>query len=169
MSGRAVRKWAPRVALVTGLVFALAIATGHRSGTAMAAESVLAFDDPADEARYAALLEEYRCLKCQNQSLADSRASLAQDLRREIYDRVIAGEPKAAIDDYLVARYGDFVLYRPRLNRSTAVLWIGPFVLLVVALGGAVLIARRSGRGATAPPGDALAEARRLLDEPSER
>jgi len=134
-----------------------------------AAESVLVFENPADEARYTALLEEYRCLKCQNQSLAGSRASLAQDLRREIYDRVVAGEPKSAIDEYLVARYGDFVLYRPRFTMATALLWIGPFVLLGIALVASVSIARRSGRNAPEPDVDALAEARRLLDEPLER
>ena len=158
-------------ALTALAVVLVAIGATLGPGSVRAAESVLAFEDPADEVRYTELLEEYRCLKCQNQSLADSRASLALDLRREIYERVIAGEPKAAIDDYLVARYGDFVLYRPRFNAATAVLWIGPFVLLAIALGGALLFARRSGRDADAEPptGNALAEARRLLDEPNER
>lgn len=150
-----------------------------------AAESLLAFESPADEARYAELLEGYRCLKCQNQNLADSKASLAIDLRREIYDRVVAGEPTSAIDDYLVARYGEFVLYRPRLNAATLVLWAGPFVLLAVALVAAVGIARRSsptrdragGRSCTraggrvggktgrTPSDEALATARQLLDD----
>ena len=134
---------------------------------ARAAESVLVFENAADEARYTALLEEYRCLKCQNQSLADSAASLAQDLRAQIYERVLAGEPKSAIDEYLVSRYGEFVLYRPRLSTATALLWIGPFVLLGIALAGAVAIGRRSGRGAPAPESGALAEARRLLDDPT--
>jgi len=139
------------------------------AGGARAAESVLTFENAAEEARYTALLEEYRCLKCQNQSIADSPASLAVDLRREIYERVVAGEPKSAIDEYLVARYGDFVLYRPRLTAATVLLWVGPFVLLGVALCGAVLVGRRSGRGAKAPSGDALSEARRLLDDPPTR
>ena len=132
---------------------------------ALAAESVLAFENPADEERYAKLLEGYRCLKCQNQSLSDSNASLAVDLRREVYERVIAGEPKAAIDDYLVARYGEFVLYRPRLTAATALLWIGPFALLALGLAAAVAIGRRSGRGATPPSSASLSEARRLLDD----
>ena len=139
---------------------------GSLSG-ARAAESVLVFENAADEARYTALLGEYRCLKCQNQSLADSGASLAQDLRTQIYERVLAGEPKSAIDEYLVARYGEFVLYRPRLTMATALLWIGPFVLLGIALAAAVAIGRRSGRGVPAPDAGALAEARRLLDDPA--
>ena len=158
--------------LVLCLASAFALVTS--SGDAVAAESLLAFDDPADEARYAALLEEYRCLKCQNQNLADSNAGLAVDLRREIYERVVAGEPKAAIDDYLVARYGDFVLYRPRFTAATALLWIGPFALLAIALFAAFLFVRRSGTQTSAPVADeaSLSEARRLLDsegEPRER
>ena len=150
--------------LVLCLASAFALVTS--SGDALAAESLLAFDDPADEARYAALLEEYRCLKCQNQNLADSNAGLAVDLRREIYERVVAGEPKAAIDDYLVARYGDFVLYRPRLTAATALLWIGPFALLAIALLSAALVVRRSGTrtGSPAATESSLSEARRLLD-----
>ena len=142
---------------------ALACAVLVPSPGAVAAESLLAFDDPADEARYAELLEGYRCLKCQNQSLADSNASLAVDLRREIHERVVAGEPTAAIDDYLVARYGEFVLYRPRLGTRTLLLWVGPFVLLAIGLGTAVLVGRRSGRDAPPPSDAALSEARRLL------
>ena len=149
----------PTLALVLLLLATLGTARG-----ALAAESLMAFDDPADEARYAQLLEGYRCLKCQNQNLADSNASLALDLRRAIYERVIAGEPTAAIDDYLVSRYGEFVLYRPRLSATTALLWIGPFALLALGLGVAVLIGRRSGRDAPAPSGASLSEARRLLD-----
>ena len=148
------------------LCLASAFALVTSPGDAVAAESLLAFDDPADEARYAALLEEYRCLKCQNQNLADSNAGLAADLRREIYERVVAGEPKAAIDDYLVARYGDFVLYRPRLTSATALLWIGPFALLAIALLSAVLIMRRSGTRPNSPVASesSMSEARRLLE-----
>ena len=160
------------------LALALCLAPGFAlvggAGEAAAAESLLAFEDPADERRYAKLLEEYRCLKCQNQNLAESNASLAMDLRSAIYERVIAGEPKAAIDDYLVARYGDFVLYRPRFTAATALLWIGPFALLAIALLAAFLFVRRSGARTSAPVADegSLSEARRLLDagnEPRER
>ena len=139
-------------------------------GAASAAERVVAFDSDADRERYERLLHEYRCLKCQNQSIADSGASLADDLRRQIHDRVVAGDDDAAIDDFLVSRYGEFVRYSPRFGSTTAVLWAGPFVLLAVGLGAGVLMARRSTASPEAAPastvgadGDRLVEARRLL------
>ena len=112
---------------------------------AQTAEEIVTFDNPAQGKMYYALLEEYRCLKCQNQNLAGSKASLAGDLRREIRDQILAGKTKKDIDDYLVARYGEFVLYRPRFSAKTAVLWIGPFVLLLVALGCLILMIKRRG------------------------
>jgi cytochrome c-type biogenesis protein CcmH len=108
-----------------------------------AAESLVTFDDPAQAAMYESMLSEYRCLKCQNQNLADSHADLASDLRLQIQNQIIAGSTKAEIDEYLVARYGEFVLYRPRFNSRTAILWIGPFVLLLIGLGSVYLMARR--------------------------
>ena len=111
--------------------------------TAQTAEEVVTFDDPAQGKMYYTLLEEYRCLKCQNQNLAGSKASLAGDLRREIRDKILAGKTKKDIDEYLVARYGEFVLYRPRFSAKTAVLWIAPFVLLLVAIGSLVLMIKR--------------------------
>ena len=114
------------------------------AGEARAAEAVVAFDDEADRARYERLLREYRCLKCQNQNLSDSGASLAGDLREQIRTRVVAGDDDAAIDEYLVSRYGEFVRYRPRFGASTALLWIGPFALLAVGLGAGVVMARRT-------------------------
>ena len=147
------------------LVLSVGAALTMTPAPARAAEPVLEFESAADEARYAALLEGYRCLKCQNQNLADSNAALAGDLRDEIYRRVVAGDSDAAIDDYLLARYGDFVLYRPRFRAATALLWIGPFVLLGVALVAAVRIARRAEREPPEPASDSLAEARRLLGD----
>lgn len=99
-----------------------------------AAEVIVSFDTEAQSELYHDLLKEYRCLKCQNQNLSDSNASLAGDLRREIRDQILAGNGKKEIDQYLIARYGDFVLYRPPFSAKTAVLWIAPFVLLLVAL-----------------------------------
>ena len=99
-----------------------------------AAETIVSFDTPAQSRLYYRLLKEYRCLKCQNQNLADSNASLAGDLRREIREQILAGNDKSQIDDYLVSRYGDFVLYRPPFSAKTAVLWIAPFALLLIAL-----------------------------------
>ncbi len=104
-----------------------------------AADVPLHFEDEARQERYEELLEEIRCLVCQNQSLADSHADLAQDLRKEVHDMIAEGKTNEAITDYLVARYGDFVLFRPPMKNTTWVLWFGPFVLLLI---GAVVIVR---------------------------
>lgn len=87
-------------------------------------------DDPVAEARLKALSTELRCLVCQNQTLADSSAPLAEDLRREIRELIAKGMSDKEITDYLVARYGDFVRYRPPLKSQTVLLWIGPTLLL---------------------------------------
>lgn len=89
-------------------------------------------DDPALEARLRAMSQELRCLVCQNSTLADSDASLAEDLRNEIRVQMRAGKSDQEIVDYLVARYGDFVRYRPPVNSNTALLWFGPFLLLLI-------------------------------------
>ena len=88
-------------------------------------------DDPAMEARLRNLSQELRCLVCQNETLADSRADLADDLRREIREQMKAGKSDQEIIAFLTQRYGDFVLYRPRVRPVTYLLWFGPFVLLV--------------------------------------
>jgi len=86
----------------------------------------------AERERFHALAEELRCLVCQNQTLADSDAALAADLRREVEELMLGGRSDDEIKAYLVQRYGDFVLYRPPLQRNTWLLWLGPFALLVV-------------------------------------
>jgi len=106
---------------------------------ASAADVPLSFNSPEQEQRYQHLIEELRCLVCQNQNLADSHADLAQDLRQEVYTMVQAGKSNDEIVGFLVARYGDFVLYRPPVKESTWLLWFGPFVLL---LAGIVLVYR---------------------------
>lgn len=111
-----------------------------------ASDEVVHFDNPEHKQMYQAILKEYRCLKCQNQNLWDSNASLAGDLRREIRTQIVDGKSKADIDQFLVARYGEFVLYRPRFNATTAVLWIGPFVLLFIGLVSLLLMVRRKGQ-----------------------
>jgi cytochrome c-type biogenesis protein CcmH len=88
-----------------------------------------------EDERFLRLAEKLRCLVCQNQTLADSGAELAGDLRRELREQIRAGRSDAEILDFMVARYGDFVLYEPPLKASTVALWVGPFVLLAVALG----------------------------------
>ncbi|BBA36457.1 cytochrome c-type biogenesis protein CcmH [Methylocaldum marinum] len=95
------------------------------------------FDDPAKQQRYENLIEELRCLVCQNQSLADSDADLARDLRDEVYTIIQSGKSEQEAVKFLTDRYGDFVLYRPPFKMTTAFLWIGPFLLL--AGGGAFL------------------------------
>ena len=88
--------------------------------------------DPVLEARLKSMSQELRCLVCQNSTLADSDAPLAEDLRKEIRVQMRAGKSDAEITNYLVARYGDFVRYRPPVNSNTALLWFGPFLLLLV-------------------------------------
>ncbi len=115
----------------------LCVLTGALALTfALSAQSVelRSFKSAEEEARFKALSEELRCLVCQNQSLADSDAELARDLRREVHEMIDAGKSNDEILDFLVARYGDFVLYRPPLNASTLLLWVGPFVILIGAL-----------------------------------
>jgi len=94
----------------------------------------MAFSDPAQEKQFKGLTEELRCLVCQNQSLADSSADLAQDLRQEVYRMVIEGDSNEDIVNYLVARYGDFILYRPPLKPTTYLLWLGPVIFLFIAI-----------------------------------
>lgn len=123
--------------------FALALAVAF-AGLALAFASAafgqaseVAKPDPKVERRLKSLAEELRCLVCQNQTIADSSAPLAVDLRNQIRGQIAQGRSDDQIRDYMVERYGDFVLYRPPFKASTAVLWVGPFVLL--ALGIAVL------------------------------
>ena len=100
----------------------------------IAADTPFDFDDALKQQQYESIIEEVRCLVCQNQSLADSSADLAQDLRQEIYEMVNAGKTDDEILAFLVARYGDFVLYRPQLKASTWLLWFGPFIFLLVSV-----------------------------------
>ena len=102
------------------------------------------FTDDSNQLRYDTLMEELRCLVCQNQSLADSGAGLAQDLRKKVVAMIENGSDDQEIKDYMVQRYGEFILYRPRLNYSTVMLWFGPFILLVVAIGIIMRIIRSS-------------------------
>lgn len=118
---------------------------------AQAREAVPMADDEAVEQRLIAIADELRCLVCQNESLAGSRADLAQDLRREIRGLIKAGKTDAEIFDFLVVRYGDFVLYRPPFKPSTWLLWVAPFTLLTAGIGGLTWFLRHRKPGA-APP-----------------
>jgi len=105
--------------------------------TAFAIDQGKVFDDPAMQARYEKLISEVRCLQCQNQSIKDSNVTLAADLRREIARMIEEGQTDEQIAEFLVVRYGEFALYRPRTTGKTLVLWLAPFLL--VAVGGFAL------------------------------
>ena len=139
----------------------------HMAGTAYANEAAPLAEDPVVEQRLIAISEELRCLVCQNESLAGSRADLAMDLRREIRTLIKADKTDAEIMDFMVSRYGDFVRYRPPVNPVTWLLWFGPFALLIMALVGLVRMVRRSQRSAQPPPLDAAqrAKAQSLLHD----
>lgn len=126
-----------------------AMLVASRPALAVEASEMLA--DTALESRARALSSEFRCLVCQNESIDESNAPLAHDLRMLIREQVSAGRSDAEIRDFLVARYGEFVLLRPRFDGQTLILWLGPFLILA---GGAILIglsARRRSRLADAP------------------
>lgn len=108
--------------------------------------------DPALEARARALSEELRCLVCQNQSIDESDAPLARDLRILLRERITAGDSDAAVRDFLVDRYGEFILLKPRLSAHTVLLWATPVVVLVVGGLIALGVMRRRGEGGTAAP-----------------
>jgi len=121
------------------------------STASYAGEATPLAEDPVLEQRLMAISEELRCLVCQNESLAGSRADLALDLRREIRTLIKAGKTDAEIMDFMVSRYGDFVRYRPPVKPITWVLWFGPFLLLIGALVGLARMVRRSQSSAAAP------------------
>ncbi len=116
------------------------------SGPAWAGEARPLTDDPVAEARLKHLAVELRCLVCQNQTLADSNAPLAEDLRREVREMIAKDMSDKEIIEFLVARYGDFVLYRPPFKATTTLLWAGPFVLLTVGATALVMTLRRRAR-----------------------
>lgn len=153
--------------LIQGILLALLVIGG-----AQAAIDAYEFDNEADRQRYKTLIEELRCPKCQNQNIADSNAPIAMDLRREIYRMLEEGQSNEQIVDYLVARYGDFVRYKPPVNSKTLVLWYGPVALLFVGFGvlALILIRRRRGASAAGQSHKTLSEAERerlasLLDK----
>ncbi len=147
-----------RMALLSFLLILLVAAS---AGAGVRPEEIL--DDPALEARARALGQQLRCLVCQNQSIDDSDAPLAADLRRIVREQLVAGKSEEEIKAYLVARYGDFILLKPPVKPATWGLWIGPFLLL--GLGGvlAFVYLRRSRRGATTEDSELSEEERSRL------
>ena len=148
--------------LLTAGLLGLAVSLG-----AHAAIDTYQFKDEAERARYRTLTEELRCPKCQNQNIADSNAPIAMDLRREIYRMLEEGKSDDEIVDFLVARYGDFVRYKPPLNARTWLLWYGPWLLLGGGLGVLGLIVLRRKRPAATPgkPATLSSEERERLDQ----
>ncbi len=119
-----------KISILSGLIFFLmALASSVN-----AADDPLEFTDLAQEQRYMALIEGLRCLVCQNQSLADSNADLAQDLRQEVYRLLMEGDNNEDIIKYLVTRYGDFILYRPPFKSTTYLLWLAPLIFLIIGI-----------------------------------
>lgn len=121
--------------------------------------------DPEAEARYQALIAELRCLVCQNQSIAESNAPLADDLRQQVRAQIDAGKSDEEIIEFLTGRYGDFVRYRPAFHGRTLLLWLGPFALLLGAALAATLFIRRSRAVPAAVPADPQRLAQVLDDE----
>ena len=119
---------------------------------------------PDEEARYRALIAELRCMVCQNQSIAESNAPLAEDLRGQVRAQLDAGKSDEEIIEFLTARYGDYVRYRPAFKGKTLLLWLGPFALLALAGTVAAVVIRRSRAAPAAPVPDAQ-RLRRLLDD----
>jgi cytochrome c-type biogenesis protein CcmH len=130
------------VSFVFFVCFVSALACSNR---AFAQAEEVVKPDPVVEARMKALAEELRCLVCQNQTIADSHAPLALDLRNQIRTQIAQGRSDSQIRDYMVERYGDFVLYRPPFKATTALLWVGPFALVGIGAGIFLLMVRRRG------------------------
>ena len=137
-----------RIAALAPLLLALLLVALPASAQVRSDPAPLQFQDAAEEARFHALAAELRCVMCQNQSLADSDAPIAHDLRREVFNLMREGRSDAEIKTFLVERYGEFVLYRPQVETATWLLWFGPALLVLV---GGVVVARIVRRRARTP------------------
>ena len=138
------------------------IALACATNIASAKDAAPLADDPVTEQRLIAISEEMRCLVCQNESLAGSRSDLANDLRREIRVLINEGKTDEQIRNFMVERYGDFVLYRPPVKPITWLLWIGPFVILLAGIIGLMVYLRR--RNQSVPSTALSAEDNRRID-----
>jgi len=142
-------------------ILALCLVLGTGAAQAGVTLEAFKFKNEAEEQHFKDLIEELRCLVCQIQSLLDSDAALAPDLRAAVYALLQAGTNDAEIIEFLVARYGDFVLYNPPVKPSTYLIWFGPFVLLLIA---GLLLLRSIRRQQKAPTSEISAEERERLD-----
>lgn len=130
--------------MITAMFRTLLVALGFALATsAFAIDTERAFDDPVLQHRYESINRELRCLVCQNQTIADSNATLAADLRREVREMIGAGKTDAEIREFMIERYGDFVLYRPRMSAANFLLWAAPVLLLIAGAYGVVRVVRR--------------------------
>ena len=129
----------------------LALAMGLCLAASAFAIDPMPFKDAAEEARFRALAAELRCVLCQNQSLADSNAGIAQDLRKEVFELMRAGKSDDEIKAFLTERYSEFVLYKPPVTTRTAVIWFGPALVLLAGALAVVVIVRRRSRAASEP------------------
>ncbi len=154
---------ASRISMIfAGAAAALSIAL---SPAALAKEAAPTAFDPVAHKRVVEVSEQLRCLVCQNQSIADSNAELAVDLRNQVIEQVKAGKSNEEIVNYMVDRYGDFVLYNPPFKLSTAILWLGPLGLFVVGLGAFYINLRRRKRMVAAAAKPLSAQDKALADE----
>jgi len=136
------------------------------SGIACAGVEYRQFANPEQQEAYETLTSELRCLVCQNQTIADSNAELAGDLRRQVYEMLQQGKSKQDIAQFMTDRYGDFVLYNPPFKAKTGVLWIGPVVFLLIGLIAVFLFVRRKKNTAAVEiDADKLAKIRNLLEK----
>ncbi len=126
--------------VVKAFVLVLGLCMG---ANALASVDTYEFSDPGQQALYLDLVQELRCLVCQNQNIADSNAELAQDLRRKTYEMIKKGENKDQIVEFMVARYGDFVMYSPPFKATTLMLWVGPVLIFILAVVMLVRVIRR--------------------------
>lgn len=151
-------------------VLLIAVLIALSATAAPAAETLREFDSPEQRERYYALLEQLRCLVCQNETLASSSADLAQDLRDEVYRLVVReGRSNEAAIDFLTDRYGDFVLYRPPVGPSTWLLWFGPALMLLIGAAVLAVVIRQRRRAETdALSDDERRRADRLLADTDE-
>ncbi|HEX6362163.1 MAG TPA: cytochrome c-type biogenesis protein [Albitalea sp.] len=161
------------IALALAFAAALPVAAAGQAAPAAQAPRQAAplAEDPALEERVMRLAEELRCLVCQNQTIADSHAGLAEDLKQQIREQLRAGRNDAEVLDYMVERYGDFVLYRPPVKATTVLLWAGPFLLLAIGAVTFAIVLRRRRPHAPEPFDEAEHHRARVLlgEEPETR
>lgn len=138
------------------------------SSAALAVVETFEFDSEQQRKRYNVFIEELRCPKCQNQNLSGSNSPIAADLRRELYRMIQEGQSDDAIVDFMVSRYGEFVLYRPRLDENTIILWLAPVLFVLIGVGTALIVIYRHRKAAVGPASLSAEEQARLkalLDE----